>query len=312
MTGTEPHRFLRPVSELPASGDPEAKVRALPCWRGAVRLTPLRGGLSNASFRVDDDAGAHVARVGSDFPFHHVFRDREAAASRWAHEAGIAPQVRFHGDGVLVTAFIEGETLDAAGVRSWLDRVVDLLVRAHKTLRQRARGPAAFFCPFHVARDYAETLRAGGHAIAPELPRLEAIAAELETAQAPMPIVFGHHDLLPANWIDDGERLWLIDWEYAAFGSPMFDLANLSDSAGLDEAQEHRLLSAYFGRAPEAETLRAFEAMKVASALREAMWAMVSELHLAAPGADYGAYAKTCLQRFEAAWAACQTWRSAR
>jgi aminoglycoside phosphotransferase (APT) family kinase protein len=50
----------------------------------------------------------------------------------------------------------------------------------------------------------------------------------LEAAQAPLPMVFGHHDLLPGNFIDDGKRLWLIDWEYAGFGTAMFDLANLA------------------------------------------------------------------------------------
>lgn len=274
-------------------------VRGLPCWRGECRIGPLPGGLSNAIFRVDDDSGVYLARVGRDFPFHHVFRDREAAASQWAHQAGLAPKVRYHGDGALVTDFIDGETLDAGGVRARLTQIVTLLKRCHSGMRDLARGPAAFFWPFHVARDYAETLRNCGHAIWRELPRLERIAAELETAQQPMPTVFGHHDLLPANLIDDGRRLWLIDWEYAAFGSPLFDLANLADNADFDDDDERRLFELYFGCAPDAANRKAFAAMKVASALREAMWAMVSELYLAAPGADYAAYAVTCMNRFE-------------
>jgi len=279
-------------------------VRALPCWRGAIRVAPLTGGLSNASFRVEDDAGVHVARIGRDFPFHHVFRDREAAASRWAHQAGLAPEVRYHAPGVMVTAFIDGQTLDAVGVRARIAPIADLLQRVHLELRDLARGPAAIFWPFHVARDYCEQLRLAGHDIGPELPRFERLAAELEAKQTPMPTVFGHHDLLPGNLIDDGKRLWLIDWEYAAFGSPMFDLANLADNAGFTPDEERDLLTRYFGRAPNADTERAFAAMKVGSALREALWAMVSELRLAAPGVDYAAYAATCLQRFEAAHAA--------
>ena len=281
--------------------EPEAIVRSLPCWRGAVTVAPLQGGLSNACFRVDDDAGAHVARVGRDFPFHHVFRDREAAASRWAHEAGLAPKVHYSGDGVLVTAFIDGATLDAAGVRARLDDVADLIKRGHRELRERARGPAAFFWVFHVIRDYADTLVAGKHEVVPQLPRLLRIAAALEAAQAPAEIVFGHHDLLPANFLSDHERLWLIDWEYAAFGAPMFDLANVAANADFTATEESRLLELYFERRADDHTLRAFAAMKVASALREALWAMVSELHLDAPGADYAAYGKICLAKFEAA-----------
>ena len=91
----------------------EAKVRALACWRGEIEVAPLQGGLSNASFRVRDDEGLWVARIGRDFPFHHVSREREAAASRAAHAAGFAPKVRYSGDGALVSAFVAGKTLDA-------------------------------------------------------------------------------------------------------------------------------------------------------------------------------------------------------
>ena len=57
--------------------------------------------------------------------------------------------------------------------------------------------------------------------------KYRAVADRLEAMQMPLPIVFGHHDLLPGNFLDDGNRLWLIDWEYGAFGTAMFDLANL-------------------------------------------------------------------------------------
>ncbi len=78
-------------------------------------------------------------------------------------------------------------------------------------------GPGFIFWPFHVIRDYARQLAASRHAAA--LPGYLALAAELEAAQMPLPIVFGHHDLLPANILDDGARLWLIDFEYAGFGT---------------------------------------------------------------------------------------------
>jgi thiamine kinase-like enzyme len=282
----------------------EARVRALACWRGEIEVEPLQGGLSNASFRVRDDEGLWVARIGRDFPFHHVSREREAAASRSAHAAGFSPQVRYSGDGVLVSAFVQGQTLDAQGARARLDRIVALVAALHAEMPRRVRGPPTMFWVFHVIRDYFDTLAAGGHAFAAEAARLAPVVDALEAAQVPAPIVFGHHDLLPANLIDDGVKLWLIDWEYAAFGTPLFDLANLADNAGFSPQEESRLLGLYFRREPDAALLHAFEAMKVASALRESLWAFVSELHLAAPGADYAAYGQTCLARFETALAA--------
>ena len=53
----------------------ESRIRALPCWHGPITLEPLKGGLSNVSFRVVEEGGRKaVARVGEDFPFHHVSR----------------------------------------------------------------------------------------------------------------------------------------------------------------------------------------------------------------------------------------------
>jgi thiamine kinase-like enzyme len=126
-----------------------------------------------------------------------------------------------------------------------------------------------------------------------------AMADELERRQVPLPIVFGHHDLLPGNFMDDGRRLWLIDWEYGAFGTPMFDLANLSANGELDARQDDVLLSSYFDGPVGPELKAAFTAMKAASALREALWAMVSDLHLKTPGVDYQSHARGYLRRFD-------------
>ena len=85
--------------------DLEARVAALPCWRGRVRLEPLPGGLSNRAFVVDDGVGRYVARCGNDLTVHHVFRDRERAASEAAYAAGLAPAVIHAAPGVLVLRY---------------------------------------------------------------------------------------------------------------------------------------------------------------------------------------------------------------
>ena len=281
--------------------DPETRIRLLPCWRGEIAIQPLHGGLSNSNFKVIDKGEAFVARLGADFPFHHVSRRREAAASRWAHAAGLSPEVIHAGDGVLICRFVEGRTYRAEDVRADLERVVALIKTCHADVPRQARGEANLFWVFHVLRDYAQTLREGRHSIVRELPRLGAIADQLEAAQIWLPIIFGHHDLLPANFIADSSRLWLIDWEYSGFGTPMFDLANVAQNALMEERDELRLLELYFEHAPHKDLLKSFAAMKTASALREALWACVSQLHLDAPGADYGAYAAECMKRFETA-----------
>ena len=284
--------------------DGGARIKALPVWQGEVAWEPLKGGLSNESFTVSDGRGKYVVRFGRDFPFHHVFRERETMAARAAHAAGFAPEVVHAEPGVMVSRFIEGRTYGPEDVRANIPRIAAIVRDFHDRMPAHVRGPAFLFWPFHVIRDYARTLEAGGSRMTPRLPEFLELAAEMERAQVPMPIVYGHHDFLPANFIDDGERLWLIDFEYAGFGTAMFDLAGVASNAGFDSAEAEALLEVYLGRAPDVALRRSHAAMQCASLLREAMWSMVSELHLDAPGVDYVAYTQENLDALDAALAA--------
>jgi thiamine kinase-like enzyme len=283
------------------------RIRQLPCWRGDIRAEVLKGGLSNESWKVTDAAGAHVVRFGVDFPFHHVFRDREVMAARAAHAAGFAPEVTWSGPGVMVSAFLGARTWAEADMRANPERIGKLLKRFHTEMPARVSGPGVIFWVFHVIRDYAATLAEKASRFEGELPRLLAVNSALEAAQVPMPIVFGHHDLLPGNFLEDENRLWLIDFEYAAFGTGMFDLAGAAGNAGMSPSEEAALLEAYLGAPADGPTVRSFAAMKCAALMREAMWGMVSEIFLAAPGADYDAHVRDYLHRLDAALEIYQT-----
>ena len=277
----------------------EARVRNLSIWKGDVLVEPLKGGVSNASFTVRDALGKYVARVGEDYPFHQVSREREAIASRAAFEAGLSPEVLHIEQGLMVVRYIEARTLVEADVRHNAEACVEIIARCHRNMGARVGGQGAIFWVFQIMRDYAATLKSAHHARSAEIPRWMKIVDELEAAQVPLPIIFGHHDLLPTNFMDDGKRLWLIDWEYGAFGTCMFDLANVAAANSFDAKLEAAMLQQYFGHMPDQATTRAFFAMKVAAALREAMWGMISELYLNAPGVDYVAYATEYIGRFE-------------
>ncbi len=285
----------------------EDRIRALPCWSGAIEIAPLSGGLSNANYRVRDAAGGHVVRFGKDYPFHHVYRDRETMTARAAHAAGFGPAVRYAETGVLVTEFLGARTFDANDVRADAERIAKLVRRFHDEMPKHVSGAGFMFWVFHVIRDYARILAAGNSRMMREIPGYLDLAREMEKAQAPLPIIFGHNDLLPANFLGDGDRLWLIDFEYAGFNTAMFDLAGAASNAGMSEEESGTLMTAYFGREPDAGIRRAFAAMQVASLLREAMWSMVSEIHLDAPGVDYVAYTEENLSRLNAALDAYRT-----
>lgn len=269
----------------------EKKVASLACWKSPVELAPLKGGLTNLSFVVTHRGEKFVARCGEDIPVHHVFRDRERAASISAFEAGLSPEIVYAETGITILRFIDGRTFGEADLRANVGRLAALLKECHTKVGRHLRGPANMFWVFHVIRDYVRLIHADR--------RYLAIADRLEQAQVPLPIVFGHHDLLPGNFMDDGKRLWLIDWEYGAFGTAMFDLANLSSNGEFGRAEDEALFDAYFAGKADATLRHSFAAMKAASALREALWAMVSDVHLRTPGVDYMAHAKDYLVRFE-------------
>jgi thiamine kinase-like enzyme len=286
----------------PMVSDARRRAEGLACWRGAVEAKPLGGGMTNTNFVVEEGGESFVVRIGDDIPVHQVMRFNERAASIAAHAAGLSPEVVHAEPGALVMRFVEGRTLSGEDVRrpEMLPRVVDLLRRCHRELPRHLRGPILTFWPFHVLRDYAATLEAGRSRWASELPRLRGLVERFEAALGPTEIVFGHNDLLPSNFIDDGSRLWLIDWDYAGFSPPLFDLANLATNSSLDPGQEHLLLTLYYGRTPDPPLTAAFSAMRCTSLLREVMWSMVAEIH-STLDFDYAAYTAEQFARFEAA-----------
>ena len=288
------------------------QAAALPLWSDPVEPSDLRGGLSNVNFVVEDAGRKYVVRIGGDNDVHGVVRKNELAASRAAHAAGVAPRVAYAEPGVLVLDFIEGQTFTPDDVRNPknLTRVVELIRRTHREIPKHLRGPGVLFWVFHVVRDYGHSLAEATSADLPRIRSLLARSEELERAVGPIELVFGHNDLLAANIIDDGKKLWLVDWEYAGFNSPLFDLGGLASNSELPLTLRTAMLEAYFGRKLDAELNFRFAAMTAASLLRETMWSMVSEIH-SQIDYDFASYTAENLARFEKAYAAFRSMKRA-
>ena len=287
--------------------DPVARALSLPIWQGKTAAVPLGGGITNLNVLVTDERRRAVVRIGDDIPVHQIMRFNELAASRAAHAAGVSPGVIHHEPGALVIDFVEGRTLTAADLREedLLEQALALVMHAHRDIPRHLRGPALTFWVFQVVRDYAATLNEGKSRHRAALPGLLDEAAALERTVGRIEMVFGHNDLLPSNFLHDGSRMWLIDWDYAGWGSPLFDLGGLAANVGLDTAQESWVLEAYFGAPPDAELWQRYRAMKAAAALREAMWSMVQESH-SQLDFDYRAYTAEYLDTYRQALSVSQ------
>ena len=278
-----------------------ADFRTLPLWQGEITTTPLDGGITNVNYVVEDERGKYVVRVGDDIPLHQVMRFNELAASRAAHAAGLSPAVVHAAPGITVLDYIDSKTLTEEDIRApdMLPRALDLVKRCHREVPKHLRGPSLVFWVFHVIRDYGATLLERDSSHSALIPDLIGTAGTLEQAAGPYDIVFGHNDLLCGNFLDDGDRLWLIDFDYAGFNSPLFDLGGLASNNGLNVAQEDWMLESYFETPVNDHLRHRYSAMKCASLLRETMWSMVSEI-TSEIDFDYGAYTAENLARFRA------------
>lgn len=290
----------RPTTEASAL----ERVTKLAFWQGPIVPERVYGGITNINYRVEDGGKSYFVRVGDDIAVHHILRFNERAATAAADAAGISPELVHAEPGVMIMRFIEGRTCTAEDIRdpARLARVIQLVKRVHREMPQQVRGPILAFWVFYAIRDYVRTLDEAGSRHQSRLAELSDIADGLELAVGPVDFVFAHNDLLPGNFIDDGQRLWLIDWDYAGFNAPLFDLANLASNSNFDRSQEEWLLHTYYGRHPDNRLLASFDAMKCASLMREVMWSMVSEIY-STIDFDYAAYTADYMDRFARAYA---------
>lgn len=242
------------------AADPLSVLARVPSLAGTPRqVTALHGGLTNQNFKVATPAGVFVARLFSEGgELLAIDRDREYRNSVIAAAAGVgAPVVEYRPeDRVLVLGFVDGRTLTNADVArpATLTRIAAACARLHQAGRF-----AGDFDMFEIqAAYYATAIRAGmrvpaGYAAL--MPAFTAARSALAVrAEGTVPC---NNDLLAANFIDDGERIWLIDYEYSGNNDPCFELGNIAGECGLDADALAALVTAYYGRPRRSRIARA-------------------------------------------------------
>jgi aminoglycoside phosphotransferase len=294
--GSALHRIMRPPSEvIDAVGDLLGDLRAGP--------EPLGGGITNHNWRATFGDHEVVLRVaGRQTDLLGIDRATERAATEAAAALGIAPEVLgfLPEHGCLVTRFVAGDPVDGAALRG-----PDCIRAIARELRAFHDGGPTLAVPFDVpvlARDYLATTRAHGSRVPPGADDAAALARRIAGAvgrdgeHAPVPC---HDDLLAANLLRDGDRLWIVDWEYAGMGDRYFDLGNLSINNGFGDAEDELLLATYWNEPPTPRRFAALRLMRAMSDVREALWGVVqgaiSDLDV-----DFADYADQHLRRLEA------------
>ena len=257
------------------------------------------GGLTNRVYR----AGDLCIRLPGAGTEEYINRRNEAVAAREAARAGVSPEV-LHADpvtGIMVTHFIDGAvTMSPEGFRSRAGSPA----RAGEVLAKLHRSGAVFpfrFELFAMIEDYLRILSTkdvalpdGYHAVVKEAEGIKQVLAK-----HPAPLAPCHCDPLCENFLDTGERMWIVDWEYSGMNDPMWDLGDLSVEGGFDAAQDEEMLTAYFGHEANAHDRGRMVIYKAMCDLLWTLWGLI-QLANKNPADDFHAYANSRFARCRA------------
>lgn len=274
----------------------EKILESLWLGRGPV-ITPITSGITNENVRVDVDGETFVVRLpGADTELLGIDRHAELEATRTAAAAGVGPEVVDFVEGCLVTRFVEGRPIPEEDLER--DDVLELVVRSVRAIHAAPGIPSAFPV-FRIVERYRNLAAERGVPIPAAYDRAHALAERIEGAFGanPMPEATCHNDLLNANFLREGDHVWIVDYEYAGVGDPFFDLGNLSINNGLSAEAQETLLRLYVGDVRDVHRAR-LGLMRVMSDFREAMWGVLQQ-GISTLDVDYVAYADRHFARLE-------------
>jgi len=249
-----------------------------------LTLRQLSGGITNRNFLVElaGKRDRYVIRLaGNDTHLLGISREVEHAATVAAAGVGVGSEVAafIRPEGYLVTRFIEGTPVSDEAVHR-----PETIARVAASLRRIHDGPAipGLFVPLRIVEAYRALARARGVAIPPAYELASSIGRRIELACLANPVELRpcHNDLLNANFIDDGQRIRIVDWEYAGMGDPFFDLGNFSINHELTADEDAALIAAYDGPSAHPDgvaRLARLTLMRTVSDFREAMWGVLQQ-----------------------------------
>ncbi len=270
----------------------------IPGWSGRAQVVgELGGGLTNRNLLVEVGPDRFVLRIpGNETELLSIDRDVERDANTRAAALGLAPEVVafLEPEQCLVTRFVTGEAITAPELASATR--LPAMITTVRTFHESGPLGRTFDC-FRVPYEHRDTAASLGVPIPARFDAAAALAGEIEDAFAvtPEPRVPCHNDLNTANWIADGERMWLLDWEYAGMNERFFDLGALAANNEMDPDAENSLLAAYFGTVTRRHRAR-LALMKVVSDFREAMWGVVQQA-ISVLDVDYAVYVDSHFDR---------------
>ncbi len=264
------------LSALPSSAL-ENVLHQLPEWKtfgDQVKIEKIESGLTNHNLKVSFPTKAYFVRMGADNPdVLGLDADREYICTKEAASLGIAPDILIYlpEEHIMVMPFIISKPFQKN--QDTYQRTLSALRQFHTS---RKRLPTTF-CPYGVIRDYyrhAATLRADHHV--PLASYLLAIVEEIRRAVPQFQkLAPCHLDLFSRNFLDDGSKVWIIDWEYSAMADPIYDLATWVSIDSLSLAEMQDMLELYFNSPPTPRDVAYLYLMSILADIRWGLWNLI-------------------------------------
>ena len=223
-----------------------------------ISIEELSGGLTNRNFLIHTPEAKYVARVSSNSSsLLSIDRGSEYINSTIAGKGGIGAEVLDYlpGEGLLLISYIQGKTFGALDVGQNLERIA-------RSLRSLHALPAFDheFNMFTTQKTYLSIVESRGFRLPVGYLNFQAQVNEIHKAFQVLfeGLVPCNNDLLPGNFIDDGEKIWLIDYEYAGNNDACFEIGNVWAEAFLPLSALEALVTAYYGQYRPEKVARAW------------------------------------------------------
>jgi thiamine kinase-like enzyme len=215
--------------------------------KNRTSVTELSGGLTNRNLAIESNGTKYVARISSNSSdLLNINREDEYKNSIIASDAGIGATVYdfLPGQGLLLIGYINGKTFGAEDIANNLPRVATAVRTLHG-----AKPFVSEFNMFTLQKRYLDIVQSNNFIYPAKYLDYEGHIAGLKKALSVLPaeIVPCNNDLLPGNFIDDGEKIWLIDYEYSGNNDACFELGNIWAEAFLEYEALVELIDSYYG-----------------------------------------------------------------
>lgn len=230
----------------------EDVVAGIPDWKKKkARITPLSGGLTNSNYKVEVDGTPYFVRIpGASTDLLAINRENEHYNSQAAHEAGVAPKVLYYlpEHCAMILEFMRAKTMSKESLNK-----KGMPARMAQAIKKLHTGPRFLtdFNMFRLTEYYLQICSEREIPIPDGYPERTLTVTMIEQAMSvkPLPAVPCNNDLLAENYMDDGKKLWLIDYEYSGNNDPTFELGNTCQEMEFSDAQIEEVCAAYFGSA---------------------------------------------------------------